>query len=460
MRKLIFDAQRADRSLTKVKRSGQKTGCKRCASLHLYCKYEISMVGKVPGLRCRGRKISLAGQSTVVGANQTVDSTATPPPSTADTVTVAARGSPQQPTADATSQTYVNLAKTPSPFASREEEGYFDMLSNGDFDYIQLPDVNVDVTEASGLVDHTLGNTGSGVSEQSQGPWFTSAQSESGMNPSHGGAFDSPHMATSISGPSISSWASAFHSTTVQDPTCSSAVSAHLTPSDTLPPPSQTVPIQAPGAASERPSTNREELDHMTACSEMMRNLVNKEAAKMDTLDITLGDCKEYIKRLGEIIRDDEFERSTACRSLACTTVNLVIGMLERCIVVDTPSQLVDADLVTQIVSPPASCTASSTPPESRLRQKFHFRRPLPSVSFGALQYSGREQLVFCSNLMQTEASRALRLVRLLQHRQAGNARCQASASAARIQDLWCKDFITRLHSLLHLLGQEQSCEV
>lgn len=386
---------------------------------------------------------------------------------------VATTGNPQVPAVGAKSQpgpekqssaqNYLSLARTPSPFASREDEDYFDLLSNTEFDFMQLPDVDVDVGEATRLlVDEDLGVASSGTSEQVQRQWYTATQSGAGMNTSQGETFDSANLATSIP-----NWIPTNR--TVPGPTCASTVSGSTipTPSDCLRQPDY--PPNASRTIHTRPRSDpgdsySEEIDHMTACGEMIRMLIIKGTAKMGTLDLILSDCKEYITRLGEIVRDAEFERSAACRTMVCTTVNLVIGQLERCVVVDTPTQPIDVDVGTHILSPASSCPASNTPSEScLLQQTIHFRCPLPNVSFGALQYDGKEQLVFCSNLMQTEASRALRLVRLLQHRQAGNGKCQASVSAAKIQDLWCKDFTTRLQNLLRPLMVERkaiACEI
>ena len=452
-----FHIQSINLVCAKVKCSGQKAGCDRCAELALHCKYEISMVGKVPGMRSRVRRRS--AQPTHDGADQTVAESVqalspSPPTFTGDTVMVATTRSPKPlPAGTSTqSESYGSLARTPSPFTSTNEDDCFKLLSGTDLDFISLSDVDIR------LGDQGLADAVSGVSEQSQGQWYTLPHSSSAVHANHREAFDTADMAFSNS-----QWATS--EATVHSPIYNSTI-----PVQTIPTPAALLPSECSQSGSQavrmqhvsdRRDSHDEKIEQMLACGEIIRTLVIKETAKMDPLDIILNDYKKHITRLGAIIRDDEFDRSTACRSMVCTAFNLVLGQLERCVVVDAPAQPADIDSGPQhIMSPQSSCTASNISSESGFTQKPSFSCPLPNISFGALQFHGTEQLVFCNNLVQTEVSRGLRLVSLLQQRQSGNRKFQANISAAKIQELWCKDFTIRMRNLLRHLGQDRTYEV
>lgn len=349
-------------------------------------------------------------------------------------------------------ENYSNLPKTPSSYPSREDEGYFDLLPDAEFNFMQLPDVDVNGGEATRpLEDNNIVGAGSGMSESIQ-EWYTSARSAGGLHPAQCETFDGVQL-----GSSIPSWITT--QTIAHGPLCNSTVTAStvLTPSDSLPQPDHTDnTTHAVHALSclDSGDNHGEEVGHTTGCGEIVRTLVIKRTAKMGSLDLILRDCKKYVLRLEGIVRNDEFEQSPASRSMVCTALNLIIDQLERCIVVDTPEQ--PGDVAAHFLSPASSCPGTNAPSESRfLQQTVHFRCPIPSMDFGALRYDGKEQLGFCKYFLQIEADRALRLVRLLQQKQAGNGKCQASISAAKIQEFWCQEFIARLQSLLRPLAVE-----
>jgi hypothetical protein len=440
---------------TKVKCSGQKPACGRCTDLSLYCKYEISRVGKVTGQTCRGK--GKAPPSNTRNGSDQADVAATadlrrvlsPPASTADTVMVAPIRSPQQPATGirSQSQSLGSLARTPSSFASRESEDCFELGPGGEFGFIQLQDVNLS------LGDQPIGDTGVGVDDQHRGQWYASAQEDSCMGERGYEAFENSGIV--VCG---SEWAA--QDGTIQGPNDGTAVSVPniLTPSDPQPPPGRRTVLRQ--SISDRPisdhqASHKEVIEHMTACIDVIQTLVLKETAMLDTLDVILSDCKQQIARLGRVIQEDEFDQSITCSNLVYTALSLVISRMERCI---ATSHSADVDMTAQ----PRLTTSPSGEFETELqpKQKSHFRCPLPSISFGALEYQGKEQLIFCSNLMQTEVSRCLRLVRLLERPQAGGRKFQShNSSTAKIADLWCRDFTARLQYLLQLLEQAQDWE-
>lgn len=428
------------------------------------------MVGKVAGQRCRGRKRSLHADYAVdAAATRAVNgltsySIQAPSPTTTreQTVVVATDVSPQLPVSTANSQTqdqssaqnYMNLQNIPSPFNSGEDESYFDFsqVHDTDFEFVPLSGVDVNAGEDNRPLedDNTVGAV-SGISEPVR-EWYTPAHRAAGATTVHCETFDSARLGASVPG-----WMAT--PTASHESSCVSTVPAPimLTPSDSLPKPDPaadaTYKIHALSTSDPR-DDHGGEVDHTKACGEIIRTLIIKKAAKMSSLDSILGDCKTYISRLENIIRSDDFEQSTASRDMVCTTLNLIIDQLERCIVIDTPEQTVDIGASFQ--SPASSCSGSNASPESRLLQHtIHFRCPLPSVSFGTLQYDGRQQLLFCSKIMQAEATEVLRLVWLLQHRPIINGKCGASISAAKNQEFWCQEFVARLQTLLRTCAAE-----
>lgn len=432
------------------------------------------MVGKVAGQRCRGRKRSLHADHAVDGAANRAVNTLTvysvqppSPPATSDqTVVVVTDVSPQVPASTANSQpqdqssaqNYMNLQNLPSPFNPREDEGLFDFLNvhDAEFNFMPLPDVDVNADEDNRPLedDNTVG-AGSGTSEPVH-QWYTSAHPNAGVDTVHCAKFDGIQPGASVQGWMASP--SAAH-----EPSCSSTVSVSmvLTPSNSLPKPdhAEDASYTSHALSTVDPRDNHGgEVDHTKACGEIIRTLIIKKTAKMGTLDLILSDCKTYSSRLEDIIRSDEFEQSTASRDMVCTTLNLIIDQLERCIVIDTPEQTLDVGA--HFLSPASSCSGSNATSESRLvQQTVRFRCPLPSLSFGALQYDGKEQLLFCSSLIHNEATQVLRLVRLLQHRQIVNGKCRASICAARIQDFWCHEFVARLQTLLRSCAAARECK-
>ncbi|POS69700.1 hypothetical protein DHEL01_v211905 [Diaporthe helianthi] len=423
------------------------------------------MVGKVPGLRCRGRKTSAQPLDHEARGNAAVASTATsvqtPSPATSATDTIMVGGGSRNTTGtagtrtqDATSRSqpenHARLASPPIPFTSGDEGDYFDLLHQNEFDFVEFPEMHSGVSNDTGMNEQNLNGECSGVKRPSQGQlWYTSISPGLRTEPSQCETFDSAQLESSMSHfvPRHPAGDGPRYCSANPGPMV-------LTPSDTLPPPERptatqnicTAPISDAGVLAG------EEVSHMASCVKIIQTLVSRDAAKMATLDIILSDCEKHITWLRQLVQDDEFERSAACRSMVCTAFNLIIGQLERCVVLDGPAaEPLDVDNGGHTSFATSSRAPGETPVPS-----LRFRCPLPSVSFGALHYHGNEQLIFCSHLMENEVSRAARMVKLLQQRRTANENCQANASAAKVHDLWCNEFTTRLQRILRLLGQTQ----
>ncbi|OTA92442.1 hypothetical protein M434DRAFT_12372 [Hypoxylon sp. CO27-5] len=372
----------------KTKCSGQKTGCDRCADLDLPCKYEVSMVGKIAGIRSKNRR-----KSRIENSDHSAQCMCTAASSSTTSGTIATTGTmataappgfsvqPQQPMTPWSP----NVDFSMNLFSLQHLEGNMDM------DTASTSTPLACVSSADGEMDLWF-NTGPSIQESTN-----EIQTSTG----------SPSAVTlGFPGPSVPEAAA--------EPSPSSCLKEMATPADS-------------------DVGNLDELGSISVCADIIKALVGILNAKSRTLDAVLSACRSHITRLSPIIKDDDFEHSTGCRTIVLTALNLVICLFERCVQVEedpTVKGLSGSDV-----------------------RKFRFRFPLPRVSFGSIQLDNGEQFAFCSQLMGEELSRTLAVVALLTQRGV-NRNCTAAISAANIQEVWCEDFKCRLRALLDLLGR------
>lgn len=188
-----------------------------------------------------------------------------------------------------------------------------------------------------------------------------------------------------------------------------------------------------------------EELCHINTCFEVIRSLVvtlNEKSARLDTV---LSACRSHITHLSAVIKDDDFEHSTCCRTLVPTALNLVIAVFERCIHADDTS-----------TAAAAAHGASVASHHHSGWRRFRFRYPLPPISFGTIELDNGDQFALCSHLMREEMSRTMALLGVLRQRRISRS-YKAAVSALNVQEVWCEDFKNRLEELLGLLGDVAS---
>ncbi|KAI8632623.1 hypothetical protein F5Y19DRAFT_491285 [Xylariaceae sp. FL1651] len=379
----------------KTKCSGQKTGCDRCADFDVACKYEISMVGKVTGARRHRRRIDSSTDTSTDPSTTTAAAMApfalTPPPSAApNTPLIAEPSSALSPTSHST--------------------GIWDMT----FDF---GDNNEPICQADIDMAMTTNPVGQCASVGTPQPlvdtdfWYGQPESLPGVMTGSEQSSDALMAAILRSSPK--------HHETVQEMASGNSMQ-----------PADATPLGDDG------------LEYVVRCGGIIRAVEETLNSKSSTLDQVLGACKRHSKDLAAVIDHEAFEYSIACRTLTLTTLNLIIGLLERCVRVEENDH------------------ASQSSASSEGRRAFHFRFSLPRVTFGDLRCDDSERLAMGRHLMQAELARTMAVLSALKRRPS-NPLCQASTSAISIQETWCKDFQKRLSDLSAILNKtmENLCE-
>ncbi|KAI0114681.1 hypothetical protein F4776DRAFT_325759 [Hypoxylon sp. NC0597] len=372
----------------KTKCSGQKTGCDRCADLDLPCKYEVSMVGKIAGIRSKNRR-----KSRIEITDHSTQCTCTAASSATSSGTIATTG------------TTTTVAPTGFPVQSQHPMTPWSPSVDFQMNLFSLQHLegSMDVDAASTGTPLACGPSTDSEMEL----WFNAGPNMQESTNEIQTAGGSPSVISlGFSGPGLSEVAT--------EPSPASCLKETATPADS-------------------DVGNLDELGSISVCADIIKALVGILNAKSRTLDAVLSACRSHITRLSAIIKDDDFEHSTGCRTIVLTALNLVICLFERCVHVEEEP-------------------TTKGPPFSDGR-RFRFRFPLPRVSFGSIQLDNGEQFAFCSQLMGEELSRTLAVVGSLTQRGV-NRNCKAAISAANIQEVWCEDFKHRLQALLNLLGR------
>ncbi|KAI1176309.1 hypothetical protein F4777DRAFT_277979 [Nemania sp. FL0916] len=266
----------------KTKCSGQKTGCDRCATFEVPCKYEISMVGKVSGARARNRR--------------RLDSSA----ESAEPVTAAATTpfvlSELPP---ATPNTPANLGSNSTLSSPSNALSGWDLTFNF-----------AENTESSTQTDLDRTMPGTAI-------------------------LDCIPVATATPMADVDMWYSHLESLP------SLSTGSDQSPDDflaVLPASPQKRCKTGDQALSEQSIPLRNmpsELEYVARCSEIIGAVETTLNCKSSTLDQVLGACRIHVKSLTAIINHEEFECSIGCRTVTLTALNLIISLLERCIKVE-----------------------------------------------------------------------------------------------------------------------------
>ncbi|KAK8013405.1 hypothetical protein PG991_008998 [Apiospora marii] len=267
----------------KTKCSGQKTGCSRCSDLDLPCKYEVSMVGKVAGIRSR-RRPSLQHGSTSSQCSSSTTAVASQASATTPPVT-----QPNPPCGSDMSLWGESLEfGDETDFAMPEDSSTF----------FNIPDMDLDMS--LNVAGTSLASVAEGDVDLSQWTFPTAEQPPEDTH----------------------------HDVPVPSVVANSSIRATPRKSGEC------------GGSSRIEDGAHLPIGNVAAFFEIINSLVGITSTKRShSLDGILSTCKSHTRRLLGIVQEDDFEHCTSSRTLVAVALNLVICVFEKSLYVEeTPS--------------------------------------------------------------------------------------------------------------------------
>ncbi|KAI3316475.1 hypothetical protein HD806DRAFT_445392 [Xylariaceae sp. AK1471] len=260
----------------KVKCSGERSGCSRCRTSGTACKYEESRVGKVPGIRAKRRRESVAATTPLPG-----EVTSSP-----DSIAIPATSTPiaRSPAAQSDTLSWVG-----------------DWTFDPDSSSLNLQDMSnstarVDLTDTSDMLTLESSNF----------------------------SMTSPHDESCMLSPPGTSIDNLLH--------------FELGPLTSIEPVSQTQQPHSghtPLSLGLRPRSERDSRCFLECC-EMMSQLENYIVDELRTPKLILSILKVVLERLAQLVEMEQDSRNLRCIMVFTTLMYQVLELLEVCFTIET----------------------------------------------------------------------------------------------------------------------------